>query len=158
MKHIIIFILIVAIILLQSGCSGSESLEKSSPIETGSEKTSICRNSVTEEDLLNIFQGYAYADPSNRVVLDCVVLPESAYGILGVVQYTTEDYAGCWFDFIGSGQPKSTGVEAVPFEHADLQADGPDAVSCKMRTLSGDTAVFTIAYYETEIGFAIESE
>ena len=122
--------------------------------------TSLEQEVYTEEDILDIFQGYAYADPSNRRVIGCAVMEESQYGVFGVVQYTTDDQQGSQFDFIRQNAPPlCAGVYAESLENS-LEYWKSDSVSCQILDEKGNVHICIITYYETEIeqGFRMETE
>lgn len=114
----------------------------------------------SEEDILNLFMGYAYADTDNRVVLDCAVMEESLCGVIGVVQYTTDDYGGCWFDFLTEGVPMTAGVDAAAGEIGSLECIGMDTVRCQMRSFSREEFVCEIKAYQNagETGFSVTTK
>lgn len=126
-------------------------------IRTTSEAPTV--SLFTEAELLDLFYGYAYADPANRMVTGCAVMPESDYGIIGVVQYTTEDEEGCLFDFLrAEGPPLQAGVEASPVADT-LQHAGKDTVHCDIIGDDGDVHVCRLSFYQNDIeyGFKLET-
>lgn len=153
MKHRIIWLLLICLSL--TGCTAAGETEP----QTAKAETEAVP-SYTEQDILDMFNGYAYADPANRVVIDCVVLPESDYGILGVVQYTTDDYDGCWFDFLTEAAPHTAGVEALPAGEKTLEYVCADTITCQL--VNDEAAPFAcqITFYQNDLetGFKIVSE
>lgn len=114
----------------------------------------------TEAELLDLFYGYAYADPANRIVTGCTVMPESDHGIIGVVQYITEDDEGCLFDFLrAEGPPLQAGVEASPVADT-LQFVIKDTVTCEIIGTDGEVCVCKLSFYQNDIeyGFKIETK
>lgn len=144
------------------GCTKSETLPEQTEtvvaVETAASKQTeaVC---YTEADILDMFNGYAYADPCDRTVIDCVVMEKSEYGILGVVQYTTEDYDGCWFDFLTGGVPLTAGIDASPSGEKTLAFLKKDTVTCQL-TVNGNVHTFTLSYYRNDLEncFRISSE
>lgn len=111
----------------------------------------------TEQELLTAFHQYA---EMGTVVIDCVVFPDSANGIVGAVQYTEEDEDGCWFDFLkADGIPRSIGVQTRPSGEGTLEYCGDDTISCTLLKADGTEYVCTVSYYENaengEIGFKV---
>lgn len=145
MKKAVPVILLVLCLLAGCGAKSDVSTESSAP-ETTAYPTG---EQYTEQDILNIFNGYAYADPSNRAVVDCVLVPDSSYGIIGVVQYTTDDYDGCWFDFLTKERPLPVGIQAPPAEDSVLEYIGKDTVSFQLLDDSG-VRTYTIAFVRDE--------
>lgn len=148
-----IFLWACVFLVTLSGCTKSETLPAQTET-TLAEETTVSRQTealcYTEMDILDMFNGYAYADPSNRTVIDCVVMEVSEYGILGVVQYTTEDYDGCWFDFLTGGVPLTAGIEATPIAEKTLSFQEKDAVTCQL-FLNGKIHTFTLSYYRNDL-------
>lgn len=115
---------------------------------------------ITEAELLDLFYGYAYADPANRVVTGCAVMPESDHGIIGVVQYTTEDDEGCLFDFLrAEGPPLQAGADAVPIANT-LQYAVKDTVTCDIIGEGGAVYVCRLSFCQNEMeyGFKLETK
>lgn len=111
----------------------------------------------TEQELLTAFHQYA---EMGTAVIDCVVIPDSAYGIVGVVQYTEDDEEGCWFDFLKEeGIPRSVGVLTAPAGKGTLEYAGNDTVTCILLKEDGAEYTCTVSYYEIpenkETGFKI---
>lgn len=161
-QRIPILLGVCVLLVILSGCTKNETLPIQKETTTTAETTvpkqteAVC---YTEADILDMFNSYAYADPSNRIVIDCVVMEESEYGILGVVQYTTEDYDGCWFDFLTGGVPLTAGIEAAPTGEKTLTFLESDAVICQL-TVNGEIHTFTLSYYRNDLenGFRVSSE
>lgn len=102
----------------------------------------------TEEELLTAF--YQYAE-DGTVIVDCVVIPDSAFGIVGVVQYTEEGETGCWFDFLNaSGMPESVGTLTEPTGEGTLVYIGNDTVTCTLLREDGTEYTCTIAYFASQ--------
>lgn len=161
-QRIPILLWVCVLLVILSGCTKNETLPIQKETTTTTETTVPKQTEAlryTETDILDMFNGYAYADPSNRIVIDCVVMEESEYGILGVVQYTTEDYDGCWFDFITGGAPLTAGIEASPTGEKTLTFLEGDTVDCQL-IVKEEVHTFTIAFYRNNLenGFQILSE
>jgi len=99
-----------------------------------------------EQELLTTF--YQNTD-GQTVVIDCVLLEESACGMAGVVQYITPGEAGCWFSFLGSdGIPRSAGVEEGTIIEDTLVCVGADTVQCRLLDANGAEYICEVTYYE----------
>lgn len=124
-------------------------LEASDPVE---------REPMSEQDVMALF--YQHRDRLEVNIIDCVVVSESNYGILGVVQYTTEDYDGCMFDFLTNDVPLSAGVGASPAETGSLEYLGEDTVSCQLVKENGVPQTYKVSFYRSDIeyGFKVVSE
>lgn len=155
--------LICVLMLLLSGCAAQTpeqpQAEAPQPDETFFRESSIDHDDPewTEQELLTAF--YQYAE-EGTVVIDCVVFSESAYGIVGVVQYTQKEEAGCWFDFLNAqGFPHSIGVLTEPAGKGTLEYIGNDTVSCTLLNEDGTEYTCTVSYYEKpenkETGFKV---
>lgn len=154
MKKEILIVLFLLLSCILPACKETEVLQ-------AAETTALpqAQSPYTKEMILDIFNGYAYADPANRTVIDCVVMEESQYGILGVVQYTTEDYEGCWFDFLTTGVPLTAGIEALPTGEKNLAFRESDTVTCRLTT-NGEVHTYTLSFYrnDLETGFRLSSD
>lgn len=113
---------------------------------------------LSEQDVMALF--YQCGDRLEANVIDCVVVSESDYGILGVVQYTTEGYNGCMFDFLTNDVPLCTGVGALPADTDSLEYLGGDTVSCQLVNEDGVTNTYKVSFYRSDIeyGFKVVSE
>lgn len=155
MKQKLKLLLVMYILLhLAVGCARSREVFKT---ETAAPETTVLNttapieeNGWTEQDLLNYFNGYSYADPANRLVIDCAVIPDSAYGVYGVVQYITDDEEGCCFDFIRNGRPLPVTIWAKPSGKDTLAYIGRDTVCVELLDDNGQPHIFTIAFVENE--------
>lgn len=147
------FLFLWVLLCFAAGC-GQAQEEKTSPEPLHKEVWS-------ESDLLDFFNGYAYADPADRMVTACVVFPDSDWDITGVVQYTTEDDSGCGFDFIRSnGKPLRLWMDAEPSENPVLICMGKDTICTELRDAYGQTHMYTISLADEnrEYEFHITSE
>lgn len=152
------YCLILVLALLLGGCGNA--VVETEPSETFLRESSedIQNPAWTETEILTAF--YQYAE-TGTTVIGCVVVPDSQYGIVGVVEYTVEDEEGCCFDFLkADGIPKKAGVEALPAEGDTLAYAGGDAVTCRILTEDGAESACTLTYYEKEqeIGFQLVTE
>ena len=113
---------------------------------------------MSEQDVMAVF--YQHRDRFEVNVIDCVVVSESDYGILGVVQYTTEDYDGCMFDFLTNDVPLCAGVGALPTDIGSLEYMGEDTISCQLVDRNGVTSTYKVSFYRSDIeyGFKVVSE
>ena len=137
-----IFLLILCIVVFSvAGCN--QSLPEASGIQ---------QSAWTEEELLDFFRGYAYADPAERTVTACAVFPDLFYGIAGVVQYTAEEEFGCGFDFIRNGQPLSLWLEAEPHSGSVLLYQGDGSVRSELLDAQGRAHIYTISLTAGEDG------
>lgn len=135
------FLFLCVFLCLAAGCGGKKAEKTSS--ET------FYREVWSEADLLDFFNGYAYADPANRKAVACVVFPDSDRDIAGVVQYTTEDDSGCGFDFIRRyDKPLQLWMEAEPVEKPVLTWMGQDTICCELLDAYGQTHMYTISCTE----------
>lgn len=121
---------------------------------TGAEKIEI----LSEQDVMALF--YRYKAEAKTNVIDCTVVSESDYGILGVVQYTAEDYNGCMFDFLTDDVPLRAGVEAQPIDMDSLEYLGGDTVSCQLVNADGVINTYKVSFYRSDVeyGFKVVSE
>lgn len=157
------YLLALILVLFLSGGSGAAQKlpDREAQIDDAIlRESSEARNDSqwTEQELLAAFD--QYAEPGT-VVIDCAALEASVCDIVGVVQYTTEDYSGCWFDFIKrEGIPRTGGVEAKPVEEKTLTCTGADTVSCTLLKEDGTAFTCSITYYENDVetGFRLVSE
>ena len=160
MKYIL---LSCVIILFLSACSSpavdGTQIETPEPEETFFRESSADHQNPrwTKEELLTAFYQYAEA---GTVIVDCVVIPDSAYGIVGVVQYTEEGETGCWFDFLNaSGKPESVGTLTEPAGEGTLTYAGNDTVTCTLLKEDGSEYTCTISYFanpeENSTGFKV---
>lgn len=153
-------LVLVAAIFLLTGCAGEIAETTPTQItETTVAEEPLPVQQITEQDILDIFNGYAYADSSNRVAVACIVMEESENDIIGVVQYTVDDYEGTCFDFIRSdGFPLKAGVNAKTTGDS-LKFIAADTVQCQLLDENGEVFGCKITYYadSIEIGFKIET-
>ena len=153
MKHILA-IFIFSIFL--SACSAPA--EDYTKIEAPAPEETFFRDPRwTEEELLTAF--YQYAETGTEIV-DCMVIPDSAWGIVGVVQYTEEGETGCWFDFLNaSGKPETVGTLTDPAGEETLAYIGNDTVTCTLLREDGSEYTCTISYFaipeENTTGFKV---
>lgn len=143
---------LLTMLFLLSGCSDPEvelqQAEAPQTEETFFRESSVDHNDPqwTEQELLAAF--YQYAE-QGTVVIDCVVLEQSACDIVGVVQYRQEGEGGCWFDFINSqGMPVSTGSAASPVGEVTLVCTGVDTVRCRLLDENGEEFICEVSYFE----------
>ena len=160
MKHILaIFIFSLFLCACSSPAEDYTLIEAPAPEETFFRESSADHQDPrwTEEELLTAF--YQYAE-DGTVIVDCVVIPDSAFGIVGVVQYTKADDAGCWFDFLNaSGKPESVGSLKAPAGEGTLEYAGNDTVTCMLLQDDGTEYICTVSYFaipeENTTGFKI---
>lgn len=140
------------IFCLTVGCNPKQErqeVETTAPETAASETTApIQTNPVTEQELLDLFNGYAYADPANRVAVDCAVVTDYAYDLIGVVMYTTDDEAGCSFDFLGKDGScvGRIGIGSTPTENANLEYLGTGVFTSQMLHTDGGSYLCRIIY------------
>ncbi len=116
---------------------------------------------LTEREVLNLFQ--KYETTSGRTVINCVLVPDSACGVVGVVQYTDRNRDGVMFAFLTMdgplggrcGTPNCTAVEDT------LEYLGADTISYQFQTAEGQTMTNTISFSDDGNGntsFKIETQ
>lgn len=88
------------------------------------------------------------------------MVSESDYGILGVVQYTAEDYNGCMFDFLTDDVPLRAGVETQPIDMDSMEYLGGDTVGCQLVNADGVINTYKASFYRSDVeyGFKVVSE
>lgn len=108
---------------------------------------------ITRQEILDLFQGYAYADPDNKQAVDCVAVTDSAFGLLAVVLYTTDDYDGCSLDYINRDGAcvGRIGIGDVPAEEPQLTYLGDGALSCRLVHADGSSYLCKIYYVTNEV-------
>lgn len=149
MKKVCLFVILA---LLLWGCS-APAAQTQQPEAPPMQETFFRESSAdhqdprwTQQELLTAFYQYAEA---GTVILDCVILEESACGIVGVVQYTLPEEGGCWFDFIDPwGIPRSTGATQTPAGEDTLVCAGVDTVQCRLLDENGEAFVCEVTYFE----------
>lgn len=102
MKKKLLLSFMCMMILLAAGC-GSKEAVRSAEISFSDEKETIpeiTEREYTKEEILDLFYGYAYADPDERRALDCAVVTDGAYNLMGIVMFTTEEENDCGFDYL----------------------------------------------------------
>ncbi|MCI6227623.1 MAG: hypothetical protein MR636_02670 [Clostridiales bacterium] len=164
MKQQIQSILVVLLSLfLLSACS-EKSLNNTIPRvpeETTLETAQPVPQMLTEREVLNLFR--KYETTSGRTVINCVPVPDSACGVVGVVQYTDRDHDGVMFVFLTMdgplggrcGTPNCTAVEDT------LEYLGEDTISYQFQTAEGHTITNTISFSDDGNGntsFKIETQ
>ena len=148
-------VLMLIIIALLTGCSrGAEKTDALSENTAGESSGPVIRMELSELEIQNMFLAYAEA---GWIMVDCVPVTDSDYGIIGVVQYTTCEDKGCCFDFLKLNGPMKIGVGARPAGEDRLVYMGGDTISCELLKNGGEIYTCTVSYYETEseIGFSI---
>lgn len=146
-------LLLIVLIILLSGCGKNIAESAAAGDQTG-EGAAVIRVELSEPEIQNMFLEYA---ESGWIMVDCVPVTDSDYGIVGVVQYTTEEYDGCCFDFLRMDGPLQVGVGANPAGEDRLVYLGGDTVTCELVRETGEIYTCTVSYYETEteIGFQV---
>lgn len=124
------------------------------PTETTLQITEPTLPQLTKQDILDLFNGYAYADPDNKQAVDCVAVTDSAFGLLAVVLYTTDDYDGCSLDYISreGACVGRIGIGAAPAEEPQLTYLGDGALSCQLVHTDGKAYLCKIFYISNEEG------
>ena len=142
--------MLLLIVFALSACADpSEETSPSTEAQAKETSASAASTELTLSDIKNRF--FDYAQPGWEM-LDCVTVTDSEYGIIGVVQYTTQDYAGCRFDFLKLDGVFQTGVGALPAGEDRLVYTGNDTVSCELLKNNGEAYTCTISYYESGSG------
>lgn len=140
---------------LMSACSGKPSEKMSTQIrETVGQKTTVpVQKVLTEQEVRDLFYQYEVST-RGKTVIDCIAVPDSACGVVGVVQYTDTDQDGVMFAFLtvdGSlggrcGTPNCTAVKGT------LEYLGNDMIAYQFQTAEGETITNTIAYSKDRSG------
>jgi hypothetical protein len=102
MKKIGIILSILLAFACTTGCQTAKPDETTTSTLPVVETSSISQKEVyTKGDIVNIFCG----EEANKyfTVTDCVVVDDSAYGLIGVVQYTDKENNQCNLG-LGAGQ------------------------------------------------------
>lgn len=136
-------VLLVVILLALTACS-----EKTAETtEAAAEPTVAVETTVperTEQTVLELF--HKYADEPGRNVIDWVAVPDSACGVVGVVEYTDADYDGIRFVFLtmdGPLQGRTGTPDCMPMP-GTLEYIGTDRISYQFQTEDGKTITNTI--------------
>ena len=141
---------------LLTGCAretGTELVQEGTTVVT--ETTVSTEPTLTEKDILDLFHGYAYADPADREAADCVVVTDFAYDLMGVVMYTSTDGEGSFFDFLSKDGIVIGQIElgALPAEDPALEYLGNGGLSCQLLNIDGSSYICKIFYtYDEENG------
>lgn len=152
MKRGVVLFLIPVLLCALVGC---EDIARGATDTTVPSVTEKQEQTGTEQEILAMFYEYAESD---WVVLDCVAVSDSSFGFTGVVQYTTDDYEGCCFDFLTEGGMQRCGVGAHPAEETALEYAGNDTVTCRLlHPETGEPYICTISFIakENEVCFRI---
>ena len=163
MKKKLLFSFMCLVILLAAGC-GSKEAVRSAEISLSDEKEAvpeITEREYTKEEILNLFYGYAYADPDERRALDCVVVTDDAYDLMGIVMFTTEEENECGFDYLRRDGTLAghIGFEESPAENIQLEYLENGCISCQMQREDGSGYTCRILYTLDETGtdFTVET-
>lgn len=143
------------VLCLMAACSGKPSEKMSTQIrETVGQKTTVpVQKVLTEQEVRDLFYQYEVST-RGKTVIDCIAVPDSACGVVGVVQYTDTDQDGVMFAFLtvdGSlggrcGTPNCTAVKGT------LEYLGDDTIIYQFQTTEGETITNTILYSNDENG------
>jgi len=96
--------------LLLAGCGDNAAdLEQQDQALTGQDDKQE-ENKITTADVLAVFE--AEEENKDCVVTDCVVAPDGAYGLIGVVQYTDVDGNDCYPAFVKETYSHPLGLDA----------------------------------------------
>lgn len=122
--------------------------------ETKPAETQPLQPQVTKQDILKLFHDYNDREPDSKQALDCAVVTDFAYGLLGVVLYTTEDYEGCSLDFFNKDGIciGKMGIGSAPSEDVQLTYLGDGAFSCQLIHTDGNDYLCKIFYVINEEG------
>ncbi|MGI6013187.1 MAG: hypothetical protein ACOX7K_02730 [Oscillospiraceae bacterium] len=116
----------------------------------------------TREDVIALFQ--SHRDCPNYVVTDCVLTPDSAYGLIGVIQYTDENGNPCNLAFVEEdGFYHPVGLDAyngsVIADDSTLTYMGNGTVTLTlMRKNNGDRYDYTMKYSKDGNGVTFTAE
>ena len=132
---------IVLALLLRACAPAEKTPTEEAPAQTTQATTQMTTRQTTAPDawtelqLLELFARNSEEDE----VYGCVVVPDSAYGVVGVVQSADRDNDGiCLWFLDGSGGVKgSVGTPDCTPVPGTLEYAGGDAVSCRIRTKAG---------------------
>lgn len=107
-----LFILFLMGCLLLAGCgdTASDGENQNDQTMTGQDDNTQEEDKITTADVLAVFE----AEEKNKdcVVTDCVVTPDGAYGLIGVVQYTDADGNDCCLAFVKEDYSHPLGLDA----------------------------------------------
>lgn len=140
---------------LMSACSGKPSAKIPTQISETEERETIApvQKVLTEQEVRDLFYHYEVST-TGETVIDCAVVPDSACGVVGVVQYTDTDHDGIMFAFLTMdgplggrcGTPDCTAVKGT------LEYLGNDMIAYQFQTAEGETITNTIAYSKDRSG------
>lgn len=157
-KFVLVSILLA---LLLSACAPAEQVPTEEvPTQTTQaivEQTGA-EEPLTEQALLELFA----QNNGEETVYGCVVVPDSAYGVAGVVQCANRDNDGVslWFLDSSGGVKGCAGTPDCTPVPGTLEYVGGDAVSCRFQTKEGAEGKITVYYEANEEGvnFRVVSE
>lgn len=138
----------IMLALLLSACAPAEKIPTEEALAQTTQTTTQAatrQNTVpdawTELQLLELFARNSEEDE----VCGCVVVPDSAYGVVGVVQFADRDNDGIclWFLDSGGGVKGSIGTPDCTPVPGTLEYAGGDAVSYRIRTKAGEETQLT---------------
>ena len=156
------FVLVsILLTLLLSACAPAEQVPTEEvPTQTTQaivEQTGA-EEPLTEQALLELFARNSEEDE----VYGCVVVPDSAYGVAGVVQCANRDNdgIGLWFLDSSGGVKGCTGMPDCTPVPGTLAYVGGDAVSYQIQTKEGAEEKITVYFEANEDGvnFRVVSE
>lgn len=163
-KYVILLFVLVFIVVLRVS-QPDEMIEVQTIRTTGGESIeSVAKTpELTKQMILDLFNGYAYADPDNKRAVDCVVVTDDAFGLMGIVQYTTDDYDGCWFDYLGQdGNLKGVvGIPSVTSVAGTLKYQENGTIACRFVDDNESNCLYTIHYTNDgngNIDFNVETQ
>lgn len=106
MRRILFVLCLMGCLLLAScGDAASDAGDGNDPTVSGQEEKKI-----TTTDVVAVFE--AEEENKDCVVTDCVVTPDGAYGLIGVVQYTDADGNDCCLAFVKEDYGHPLGLDA----------------------------------------------
>ena len=137
------------VLCLMAACSGKTSEKMSTQIRETAERetTAPLQKVLNEQEVRDLFYQYEVST-KGKTVIDCIAVPDSDCGVVGVVQYTDTDQDGVMFAFLavdGSlggrcGTPNCTAVKGT------LEYLGDDTIAYQFQTAEGETITNTISY------------
>lgn len=146
-RYLVLYLLALCFL---TACAANQEAEETTVVHSSEETIVQTEETVpeimTEAELLNLF--YANAGSANRTVVDCAVVTDSAYDLIGVILYTVTDEEGCSFDFLkkDGNLGGRIGIGSSPAEDTALEYLANGAFSCQLLRTDGTSYLCEIFY------------